>query len=92
MVHRAGAAEAVHSGNELFARPLDFRLAIFDCRLIKHCFIQRDAAEQLSEALKGYHEIGVEHIALQFMVPRYPERMEQIERFACEVMPAFQTK
>ena len=52
----------------------------------------RGAPEQLSEALKGYHEIGVEHIALQFMVPHYPERMEQIERFAREVLPALQNE
>jgi probable F420-dependent oxidoreductase len=45
-------------------------------------------SEQLTEALKGYQEIGVEHIALQFMVPRYPDRMEQIEQFAKDVMPA----
>lgn len=44
--------------------------------------------EQLVEALKGYRRIGVECIALQFMVPRWPERAEQIERFALEVMPA----
>jgi hypothetical protein len=30
----------------------------------------------------------VEHLALQFMVPRWPERIEQIERFAREAMPA----
>jgi hypothetical protein len=31
----------------------------------------------------------VEHIALQFMVPHWPERQAQIERFAREVMPEF---
>lgn len=46
-------------------------------------------AEQLVEALNGYQDIGVAHIALQFMVPHWPERLEQIERFAREVMPAF---
>jgi probable F420-dependent oxidoreductase len=46
------------------------------------------SAEQIAAALKGYEKIGVEHIALQFMVPHYPERIEQIERFAREVMPA----
>jgi probable F420-dependent oxidoreductase len=49
----------------------------------------RGTPQQLSEALKRYQKIGVEHIALQFMVPHYPERMEQIERFAREVLPAF---
>ena len=49
----------------------------------------RGTPQQLSEALKRYQKIGVEHIAPQFMVPHYPERMEQIERFAKEVLPAF---
>ncbi|MBI4610178.1 MAG: LLM class F420-dependent oxidoreductase [Candidatus Rokubacteria bacterium] len=45
-------------------------------------------AEQLGEALTRYREIGVAHIALQFMVPHWPARLEQIERFADEVIPA----
>jgi probable F420-dependent oxidoreductase len=45
-------------------------------------------AGQLIEALKRFKKIGVEHIGLQFMVPRWPDRKEQIERFAREVMPA----
>lgn len=44
--------------------------------------------EQLLHALGRYQRIGVQHIALQFMVPRWPERLEQIDRFAREVMPA----
>ncbi len=48
----------------------------------------RGSAEQIAEALRGYREIGVEHLALQFMVPRWPDRAEQIERFAREVMTA----
>jgi alkanesulfonate monooxygenase SsuD/methylene tetrahydromethanopterin reductase-like flavin-dependent oxidoreductase (luciferase family) len=44
--------------------------------------------EQLTVALRAYGKIGVEHVALQFMVSRWPERREQIERFAREVMPA----
>jgi hypothetical protein len=50
----------------------------------------RGTPEQLVEALQVYREIGVEHLALQFMVPRWPDRVEQIERFAREVMPHFQ--
>jgi probable F420-dependent oxidoreductase len=46
--------------------------------------------EQLVVALRGFEKIGVQHIALQFMVPRWPERQEQIERFARDVLPAFQ--
>lgn len=43
--------------------------------------------EQLVEALKGYQNIGVDHLVLQFMVPRWPDRQEQIERFAQEIIP-----
>jgi len=47
----------------------------------------RGTPEQLIEALQGYQKIGVEHLALQFMVPRYPNRVEQVERFGREIMP-----
>lgn len=47
-------------------------------------------SEQLVETLRTYRKIGVDHLALQFMAPRWPERMEQIERFAREVMPHLQ--
>lgn len=49
--------------------------------------VLRGAPEQLVEALAAYKAIGVEHLALQFMVPRWPDRVEQIERFASEVVP-----
>jgi probable F420-dependent oxidoreductase len=44
--------------------------------------------EQLIGALKQFQNIGVEHMALQFMIGRWPERRAKIERFAKEVMPA----
>lgn len=44
--------------------------------------------DQLIAALKKFQAIGVEHIALQFIVGKYPERRKKIERFAKEVMPA----
>lgn len=43
--------------------------------------------EQLVDSIREYAAVGVETLALQFMVPRYPDRMAQIERFATEVMP-----
>jgi len=46
--------------------------------------------EQLVEALRAYEDIGVEHLALQFMVARWPNRLQQIERFAREVIPKLQ--
>jgi hypothetical protein len=48
--------------------------------------------EQLIVALRAYGKIGVEHVALQFMMPRWPERRTQIERFAGEVMPALHSR
>jgi probable F420-dependent oxidoreductase len=45
--------------------------------------------DQLVKALGAFEAIGVEHIALQFMVPSWPRRLEQIERFAREALPAF---
>ena len=48
-------------------------------------------AEQFAEALVAYRKIGVECLSLQFMVPRWSDRMEQIERFAREVMPALRS-
>jgi hypothetical protein len=44
--------------------------------------------DQLIAALKPFKAIGVEHMALQFIVGKYPERRKKIERFAKEVMPA----
>jgi probable F420-dependent oxidoreductase len=46
--------------------------------------------EQITVALRAFQKIGVGHMALQFMVPRWPERREQIERFARDVLPALE--
>lgn len=48
----------------------------------------KGSIEQLTAALKKFSQIGVTHIGLQFMIPHYPERQEQIERFAREALPA----
>lgn len=44
----------------------------------------RGTPEQLAEAIGRFEDVGVEHMALQFMVGRYPERLAQMER----LMPA----
>ncbi|GCE48862.1 luciferase-type oxidoreductase [Thermosporothrix hazakensis] len=49
--------------------------------------VLRGSPEQLVEMLRMYRDIGVAHLALQFMAPRWPERKVQIERFAREVLP-----
>ena len=48
----------------------------------------KGSIEQVSERLKMFQKAGVTHIGLQFMIPHYPERQEQIERFAKEALPA----
>lgn len=40
----------------------------------------RGTPEQVAEALSRFADIGVEHVALQFLVGRYPERLAQMER------------
>ena len=47
----------------------------------------RGTPEQVAAALGEYESAGVEHVALQFMVPKWPERKEQIARFAEEALP-----
>jgi probable F420-dependent oxidoreductase len=44
--------------------------------------------DQLIAAIKKFKDIGVQHMALQFMVGRWPERKAKIDRFAKGVMPA----
>jgi probable F420-dependent oxidoreductase len=46
---------------------------------------------QVTERLKQFIAVGVTHIGLQFMIPHYPERQEQIERFAKEALPALKS-
>jgi probable F420-dependent oxidoreductase len=46
----------------------------------------RGTPDQLIEALAGYREIGVSHMALQFTAARFPERLKQIQRFGREVL------
>ena len=48
----------------------------------------RGTPEQVVEAIRAYGRAGVQHLALQFMVPKWPDRKEQIERFAQEALPA----
>lgn len=50
------------------------------------------STEQVAHALRRFEVAGVAHMALQFMAPRWPERQEQIERFARDVLPAFQNQ
>jgi len=40
----------------------------------------RGTPEQVAEALERFEHSGVTHVALQFLVGRYPERLNQMER------------
>ncbi len=40
----------------------------------------RGTPEQIARALERFEEVGVGHVALQFLVGRYPQRLEQMER------------
>ena len=44
--------------------------------------VLRGTPEQIADALGRFEDIGVQHVALQFLVGRYPERLVQMERLA----------
>ena len=46
---------------------------------------------QVTQALRKFQAVGVAHIGLQFMIPHWPQRQEQIERFAKEVLPGLKS-
>jgi probable F420-dependent oxidoreductase len=48
--------------------------------------VLRGTPQQIEAAIEPLRELGVHHLALQFMVPHYPERLLQIERFARAAM------
>ena len=52
----------------------------------------KGSVKQVTAALRKFIDAGVVHIGLQFMIPHYPERKEQIERFAREALPVLRTR
>jgi alkanesulfonate monooxygenase SsuD/methylene tetrahydromethanopterin reductase-like flavin-dependent oxidoreductase (luciferase family) len=44
--------------------------------------VLRGTPDQIADALERFAAVGVEHVALQFLVGRYPERVAQMERLA----------
>jgi probable F420-dependent oxidoreductase len=48
--------------------------------------VLRGTPEQIAEGLGRFRDVGVEHVALQFLVGRYPERVEQMQRFSEEIL------
>ena len=51
----------------------------------------KGSSAQVADALQKFRDIGVVHIGLQFMIPHYPERQEQIQRFAKEALPVLRS-
>jgi hypothetical protein len=47
----------------------------------------KGSIEQVVERLKEFIDVGAIHMGLQFMIPHFPERQQQIERFAREGLP-----
>lgn len=87
----------LHSAREAGREPAEVKLAC--CLPIE---LTRDPVPQQEEYLKGspaqiadavrkFQQVGVVHIGLQFMIPHWPERQDQIARFAEEVLPQFRT-
>lgn len=48
-----------------------------------------EAPEQVAETIRKFHAVGVRHIVLDLVGP-YDRREEQIEWFACAVLPLLQ--
>ena len=44
---------------------------------------------QIAERLDLFRREGVQHVGLQFLVGRFPERLEQMQHFSEEVLPHF---
>jgi alkanesulfonate monooxygenase SsuD/methylene tetrahydromethanopterin reductase-like flavin-dependent oxidoreductase (luciferase family) len=51
----------------------------------------RGNSRQVSRALKAFEQAGVQHLALQFMIPRWPDRARQIELFSREILVDFKS-
>jgi probable F420-dependent oxidoreductase len=47
----------------------------------------KGSIDQVVERIRQFIDVGVIHLGLQFMIPHYPERREQIERFGREALP-----
>lgn len=48
--------------------------------------ILRGNTEQVAEGIQRFADVGVEHLALQFLVGRYPERLVQMQRFSEDIL------
>ena len=87
---RRCAREAGRNADEItFACCLPIELMSTDVR--QEPDYLKGSIAQVTQALQKFRNVGVVHIGLQFMMPHYPERQEQIERFAKEALPALRS-
>jgi alkanesulfonate monooxygenase SsuD/methylene tetrahydromethanopterin reductase-like flavin-dependent oxidoreductase (luciferase family) len=82
-------AEAAGRDPAEIALNLNLPIWVTDERVPPEEGVLRGTPEQLAAAIEAFRDLGVQHMALQFMVPHYPERLVQIERFATSVLPRF---
>ncbi len=85
-VHRQ--VEAVGRDPAEIALNLNLPIWVTDEPVAQEPDVLRGTPEQLAAAIQRFADLGVQHLALQFMVPHYPERLAQIERFATAVLAA----
>jgi probable F420-dependent oxidoreductase len=79
-------AEAVGRDPSEIALNLNLPVWVTDEAVEQEDGVLRGTPEQLTTAIGAYEAAGVQHLALQFMVPRYPDRLVQIERFAAAAL------
>jgi probable F420-dependent oxidoreductase len=80
-------AEAVGRDPSEIALNLNLPIRVTEEPVAQEVGVLRGTPEQLKAAIEPFRELGVRHLALQFMVPHYPERLVQIEQFATTVLP-----
>jgi probable F420-dependent oxidoreductase len=79
-------AEAAGRDPSDIALNLNLPIWVTDKPVEQDSGVLRGTPEQIEDAIEPLKALGVQHLALQFMVPHYPERLEQIERFAVTVL------
>ncbi len=77
-------ATAEEHGRDPDAVPLNCCLSveITEEEVAQEPDVLRGTPEQVGAALSRFRDIGVRHLGLQFLVGRYPERVEQMRRFS----------
>jgi len=80
--------EAERCGRDPSEIALNLNLPIWvtDSPVAQEDDVLRGTPDQLATSIAAFRDAGVQHLALQFMVPRYPERVAQIEAFATQVL------